>query len=423
MTAPAAAQPPGAHLPSALQLALSGLAVASLAGTSLALLFLAIVQALEPSAGPELAVSTLLNAAGLFLAALLVAPSAVFALLRLLGRRVAPPAEGSLWHRLYRPGLWLLLLPVVLGLGYAASLVPWAALLVLPPLHLLGMSLPVFWLAWLARRRLVNEAPQRFWGVLAASLTLGPLLILILEIAALAALVAAATFYVLSNPGLMRHVLALSQAAERGRVLDPQQSLDLLAPFFADGGLVFLLFLALTVVTPLIEEALKPIGVWLLAGRRLTGAEGFAAGALSGAGFALFENVTRGVPAEGWAFLVTARAGTALLHVLTSGLVGYALALAWREGRWLRLAAAYLAAVALHGLWNGAVIAVSLVALQAETGIQLPLPAFWLVIGAGLVLILSIGFLAILLAGNRRLQALPGRGRRAAPGAPSPQEE
>jgi RsiW-degrading membrane proteinase PrsW (M82 family) len=403
------------HLPSALQFALSGLGVMTLASGALALLMLAALLLADASLAPQEIVPTLLNAAGLFLAALLVVPSAAYALLRLLGRRAAAPADGSLWRRLYRPWLWLALVPVAIGLGYAVQSVPWAALVVLPPLHLLAMSLPVFWMTWLARHRLVDETPQRYWGVLAAGLVLGPLLIMGLEFAAVLALFVAGIAYVATRPALMQAVVAMSRLVQTDRLLTPDEALQMLAPFLSDGGLLFLLFFALSVVTPLVEEALKPIGVWLLAGRRLSPAEGFAAGALSGAGFALFENLTRGVPAEGWAVLVTARIGTALLHVLTSGIVGYALALAWREGRWLRLAAAYLAAVALHGLWNGGVIAASLVVFQGESGIRLPLPDSWLIIGAGLALALALGFFVVLLAGNRSL--------RPAPDAPSPLKE
>jgi hypothetical protein len=107
------------------------------------------------------------------------------------------------------------------------------------------------------------------------------------------------------------------------------------------------------VIVPLIEEALKPAGVWLLAGRRLTPAAGFAAGVLSGTGYALIESLLLSSGSgEDWAFLVFARIGTGTIHILTTGLVGWALALAWGENRYLRLGAVYLLAVSIHGLWN-----------------------------------------------------------------------
>jgi hypothetical protein len=84
----------------------------------------------------------------------------------------------------------------------------------------------------------------------------------------------------------------------------------------------------------------------------LTPAEGFTAGVLSGAGYALFESLALSSSAEEWAPLVFARMGAAVIHILNTGMVGWALVLAWREGRYLQLAATYLAAVLIHSLWN-----------------------------------------------------------------------
>ena len=108
-------------------------------------------------------------------------------------------------------------------------------------------------------------------------------------------------------------------------------------------------------IIPLIEEILKPLALWGLAGRDLTDQEGFVAGLLSGAGFALLENLlyfTNILTAEGWSFMVIGRAGTGVLHMFSSGLVGWALARAWRSGKWPFLGGMTLLAVAFHGLWN-----------------------------------------------------------------------
>ena len=47
------------------------------------------------------------------------------------------------------------------------------------------------------------------------------------------------------------------------------------------------------------------------------------------------------------------RIGTAAIHILTTGLVGWGLASAWTEKKYGRLAGSFIAAVALHGVWNG----------------------------------------------------------------------
>jgi hypothetical protein len=87
---------------------------------------------------------------------------------------------------------------------------------------------------------------------------------------------------------------------------------------------------------------------------------------LSGAGYGLFESLSLANGGDGWAFLVIARSGTTLLHIFTAGLVGWGLALAFSKGKYLNLALAYLAAVTLHGLWNGLSILSSGSALLGE---------------------------------------------------------
>jgi RsiW-degrading membrane proteinase PrsW (M82 family) len=132
---------------------------------------------------------------------------------------------------------------------------------------------------------------------------------------------------------------------------------------------IFAAFAFGAVIVPLIEEALKPLGVWFLAGSRLTPAEGFAAGALCGAGYALLESLL--LSSNGgteWVSLAFARIGTGVIHILTSALTGWALASAWAERRYLRLGAAYLGAVLIHGLWNGLTVLMVVAGLSQALG-------------------------------------------------------
>lgn len=410
MSLPVAAAPPPAptppHWPTLLQFGFSALAALGLMGFAVAMLISAFIQLFTPSVGLQLATTSLLNASGMLLAAGLLVPSAAFALLRLLGRRAPLLAEGSRWQRLYRPSLWLLVLPLVLVIGILASFVPWLAFFILPPLHLLGVSLPIFWLVWLARRGLVNAAPQRFWGVLACGLVLGPLVIIAAEGLMAIAILIAMGLHLASNPILFRAIQSLQAYITTNPEPDMEALLDMLSPFLADRGTILLALVALSIGVPLIEEALKPIGLWFLKHRELTGPQGFAAGALSGAGFALFENVTRGVGAEEWGLLIVVRTGTALLHIFTSGLVGYGLALAWRERRYLRLGLAYLAAVALHGLWNGAAVSSALVFVgtAAAEGSPPLLGSYWVLAGPLTLGLLVVGMFGLLVYSNRVLQ-------------------
>jgi hypothetical protein len=108
----------------------------------------------------------------------------------------------------------------------------------------------------------------------------------------------------------------------------------------------------IAVLVPAIEELLKPLGVWLLAGRLDSGAQGFTLGALSGAGYGLIETIGVSAQAGEWASLLFSRIGTGLLHITMSALMGAAIVIAWRERRYLRLIGTYFLAVLLHGIWN-----------------------------------------------------------------------
>ena len=143
---------------------------------------------------------------------------------------------------------------------------------------------------------------------------------------------------------------------------DPQAILNTLLPFLVNPGVLFIGLAFISVLVPLVEETLKPIGVWFLAGQKITPAQGFGYGVISGAGFGLFENLgnTSG-GGEVWAVLAASRITTLLLHCFTAGLVGWALASAWSQRRYLRLGITFIIAVLVHGLWNGmAVLSCSL---------------------------------------------------------------
>jgi hypothetical protein len=83
--------------------------------------------------------------------------------------------------------------------------------------------------------------------------------------------------------------------------------------------------------------------------------------------------------------------------------MGWALALAWGQGRYLRLALIYLGVVALHGLWNTISITMGLLPLVAPPG-DTWLRAPWVTsaLVGGLIGLYVVMF-GILLWANRRL--------------------
>jgi len=290
-----------------------------------------------------------LLAGGMFFCGLLLLPSAWYSLRRLTGR---PVQQSPAIFRRLRPTLLIFLFPLLVGAGYWVSQNSAISWLLLPPIHVLAVSLPILWLAYLAVRDLRVGSPQRAWGSFASGLALSPLLILAAELVALLVGLGAWIFVVVMRPKLLETVNDLAERLSSA-ASSPEIVLRILQPVVSNPQVIFTVLVFGAVIVPLIEEALKPLGVWLLAGRKLVPAEGFALGALSGTGYALIESLFLASNSQDWAFVIFARIGTSAMHILTAGMVGWALASAWQSGRYARLGATYLLAVLLHGLWNG----------------------------------------------------------------------
>lgn len=311
-------------------------------------------------------------AAALLASGALLLPSAGYALWRLLHRQSVDILRV---FRVIKPNLLIFALPILLLLGFWFSRMPGLAWLLLPLMHVLAVGLSVLWLLYIAIRNLPLGSPQRFWGVFGSGLVLGPMLILIIEGIAVVVSVLIAIMIITSQPKLLQELSSLLQWMS---AMNPTQEMlsARISPYLQHPGVVFSVVAFGAVIVPLIEEALKPIGVWLLVGRDLSPADGYVAGALCGAGYALFESLAITSGGEEWAALVVARAGTAVVHILTAALTGWALASAWSGKHYLRLGLTYLTAVLLHGIWNGSTL---LAAFSTQVaGVDLQASSAWL---------------------------------------------
>jgi RsiW-degrading membrane proteinase PrsW (M82 family) len=142
------------------------------------------------------------------------------------------------------------------------------------------------------------------------------------------------------------------------------------------------------------------------------------AGILSGAGFALYENLaftTLGLSI--WLEAVLLRIGAAVLHIGTTAFLGWALARAWSRKQYAGLGITYAGAVLFHGLWNA-------LALLSATGelvdfgftMAVPLESIGLAAMLGLPT-LALAMLVALLVANARLR----RGNGQTPTGDAPQ--
>lgn len=340
-------------------------------------------------------------AGALSASALLLAPSAIYALRRILGKSVeaAPRLSAFL-----RPTLLIFWLPVIILLGQWVANRESIAWLFLPTLHILAIGLPVLWLISLAVRRLPLGSQQRRWGVFGSGLVLGPAIILFLETLALVAFGVAGYLFLINQPELIDQLSQLVESYQFGMASE-NELLQAVLPWLTRPGVILAVIGFASLLVPLIEEALKPIGVWLLAGFKLSPAAGFAAGALSGAGFALFESLALTASGTDWAASVLVRIGTAVIHIANTSLMGWALTLAWRQRRYLNLLLTYLAVVAIHGLWNALAIFNLIDQVFRQLGEPNPSQLIsWAGQAAPYLLVgIGLGLLALLLWMNARL--------------------
>ena len=344
------------------QLGLSALATAGFWSLAVLLAVFGIFELLEAGVGSPSATGQFLLSASMGLLGLVCLPSAWAAGKRLLNK---PP---STTHKVYLlPRNWdtyhlvsimmITLLPLSLAVGSLATKNEWLSWLVLPPLNLLATGLPVLWLALLGIRKLPGGSAQRRWGLLTCGLAYTTPVILLAEILLIVVGGVLVLAWLSTQPEQYNKLLELFQQLRSMTTLDQEAFLRLVEPYFNQPFVMVGLVVTAALIIPLIEEMLKPLGVWLLAWKKLSPAQGWVAGVISGAAFALFENLgnTSG-GGEEWVLVSVSRISAALLHMVTSGLMGWAIAAAWTERRYLRLFGIYAASVTIHGLWNGLAI-------------------------------------------------------------------
>jgi hypothetical protein len=347
--------------------------------------------------------SMFLLSALLFGSGALLLPSIYYGLSRAFGR---PTVDTLPWLRRTHPSLWIFAFPIVLAIGYGVVQLPVLSWIVLPPLHLLAVGIPVGWMLFLAVRELPLGSSQRLWGVFDSGLVLAPALITVLELLAALAFMLPVAIYIAGQPELVGKIMSLAETIQETPP-SPDMLLEEFGPYLIRPAVLFGVLIFGAVVVPLIEELIKPIGVWLLAKRRLRPAAGFAAGALSGAGYALFESLALTSGGQEWPALMVARVGTAAVHILTTAITGWALVQAWTQRRYVLLGLSYLTSVAIHGLWNGLTIYSAFTTLAEMQNLPFEFPtATGLAMAAPTSLVaLGMTSLGLLILFNRKLAA------------------
>lgn len=334
--------------PSILQFGLSIFAIASLWLLAISLAVMGYMQYFGADFPPEEAISILLISAGIAFIGILLIPSAIYSLLPLIGR-ATPKAKYP--PRFISLVILIGALPLVFGLGYWISTNNTLSLILLPIIHILAIGLPILILVILALRGLQLGSLQSVWGAIGSGAVLAPAISFTLEALVLIILVLVWAFSISLQPEISAELTSLAEQLQNTQP-SPEVITNLLVPYLTSPAVLFSAFAFVAGIVALIEELIKPIGVWLLAIKKPTPTKGFVAGIFCGAGYALAESLVLSSSTEAWSALVIVRIGTAVIHILTTGLMGWALALTWREGRYLRLGITYLSVVLLHAFWN-----------------------------------------------------------------------
>ncbi|MFN8398976.1 MAG: PrsW family glutamic-type intramembrane protease [Anaerolineales bacterium] len=292
---------------------------------------------------------------------------------------------------------------IVIGGLITFAELPWLNWILLPFLTVL-VIVPPIWLFFGVASNGIELGPRwRFFSVLGLGMTVGPVLMIVIEMVLLLALIIFGVVYVaFARPEMLSEIEALSTMLNQG--LSQEATLDLLSPYLTNPALIAVGIGYIALLVPLVEELLKPLAVWLFGRQLESPAQGFALGVLSGAAFALVESLN--ASADGttsWAVIVSARTGTSVLHMFTTGLVGWGIASAFKEKRFGRLFGAYISAVLIHGIWNAAAAGTGISGLGESVGKPEWLFNYAPALVSGL-LVIGIGTISLLVASNRRLR-------------------
>ena len=348
-------------------------------------------------------ITALVMLAGLIAAVgILNVPSIVLAGRSLSGKQFEPGIKTSPFRlasfALISLPVWLLGGQWITRTTLAVWLLPW--------FNILALLIPIWWLVEFGRRQLPSGSPQRIWGLVSVSLGLTPLITILAELI-VTVLVVLVVFMKLSvEPVWMdkfnQLIIQFNQSD-----FDPQFFAEFFKDLLASPLVITAIFLTVGLFMPLMEELLKPLGLWALRKRLLTPAEGFSSGLICGAGFALIESATMIAQTGGgtdWGQMVLLRIGTSLLHITASGFVGWGLASAWRQKKYGRTMLTILAAAGMHGLWNTLAILIVLLPFITSTSAQTVLLQGSLGVGTFTLASILILIAAALILMNRRLR-------------------
>jgi hypothetical protein len=369
-----------------------------------AYLIVASILHFDPGNSSSLASSILDALAMLFCAGLLL-PVLTYTLKRLKGQEILPAEIRTvkLWQMSVLVAVWVMI--VIIG-EVLASLFAYGWV-VAAPLFLLGISLPILSFAWISAGGLPGGSRRRLWSVFGFGMVGGTLAAALLEYLVVGSVLVVIGVLAVANPELRTIIDQIKTQVVNANAGDVQALLTVLAPYLTNPLVILPILVFAAVLTPMIEEAVKPAIIWFLGKRLRSPSEGFVLGALCGAGFAMLEGLMAASGAmQMWGFGLAGRAAASLMHITSSGLLGWGIASAQLEKRYRRLVLTYLLSISIHGLWNGSAIVAVYGALRVMLqSTQIDIPNVLFVLGGlGMLLLELVVMLTALPLINHRLR-------------------
>jgi hypothetical protein len=350
------------------------------------------------SGSVETAESTLTLSAGSILLGLALFPGIYYSLMQILNK----PAIQLPFNRI--PTWLIIVIWLVSALLTALVETIVSTPFVSIPLNLITLVLPVWILIRIALRGLDSGSPELRWGTFTIGLTVVPLLIGFAETMIIFTAGITAIFWIALNPELFNTIESLSTRLMYTN--NPEAITRIMAPYIYSPVVIGAGLIFFSAIIPIIEELLKPLGVWLSPNKLMTPRQGFAIGVLGGAAYALVESLgmSPGIP-QASNLLSIVRAGTDLVHIVTTGLMGWALVSAWRERKFIQLGITYLLVIVIHGSWNAlALSSAAQIAIEYLPDPSILVQSLPTISAIGLI-VLSIINLSILLIINTRLNS------------------
>lgn len=323
--------------------------------------------------------------------------------IRYLVSGVNPPSRPSglrVWQGIL---LFILWIGDALLAGFLVGKEPWQWLT--PALYLVAIGIPVYFVIRLMAGGLSVGSVRRFWGLFSSGMIVGPSLALFAELSLAIVLIVAAAVFLALNPDQVTAVRGL--VAQLNGASTTDQILNVLGPVLQRPVFFLLALIFFSGFAPVVEEAAKSIAVWTIFDRLNSTAQGFLAGALSGAGFGLLESLlASATPDPNWAATLLIRGGSSMMHIAAASLTGWGIARFRLTGRVHPLLGGYAGAILLHSLWNAAVVSIAFGGLRLALGSSMGLAATILIFfGAALLCLLCISIPIALGIVNARMRS------------------